>query len=151
MLQKIIRASAGGMLQYLIKHSECVDFLSRTLKECLLRGCWRGVESVERTEGRHRGLTALEHVGKAIVYLQMLSGHNSSEALVSQRRHKNPDVKDIRWEILNLIGKRITALGKMYLAWCFTNFGPVIIFVLSIMNDINSIRKAVLLSFQDNF
>jgi len=29
---------------------------------------------------------------------------------------KNPDVKDIRWEILTLIKKRITALGKMHLA-----------------------------------
>jgi len=55
-------------------------------------------------------------VGRAIIYLQMLSGHNSSETLVSQRSHKNPDVKDIRWEILTLIKKRITALGKMYLA-----------------------------------
>jgi len=36
----IMRVNADGMLQYLIKHRKRVcDFYSRTLKECLLRGC----------------------------------------------------------------------------------------------------------------
>lgn len=60
---------------------------------------YAGVEEVlkgsigdEPLRGRPWGLEALEHVGKAISYSQMLSGHFSSHAWTPQR-HTNTQLR----------------------------------------------------------